>query len=123
MGDGERYFGSVGGGAATGAASGALIGSAVPVPGVGTAIGAGAGALIGGTLGYFNARGASQQQQAMDRAKKRLEELQRRAWQQRQWDQARQMSFFAPVQQSAQRLTGYAPVDPGPQRFFGGGSG
>lgn len=95
-------------GAGSGAATGALIGSAVP--GIGTAIGAGAGALLGGALGFFGSKGsddaANAQRQALDQAMAQLQQFSQQQYAQRAKDLQQTMSFYQPAQNYLKSIYG-----------------
>lgn len=105
---------SIGSGAISGGATGAMIGSQI-MPGYGTAIGAGVGAIGGGVMGYFAGKKQDEandaQNQAIEEARRRLQEMATSQRGQREADLARAMSYFQPVQQEIGRLygTGTAP--------------
>lgn len=102
-------------GAASGAGTGALLGSAVGMP----FLGAGAGALVGGGLGWLTGSSREDakraQQKALEEAMKRLQAMSMRDYAQRQQNLQKATALYGPAQQMLQeRLSSGAPYIPGP---------
>lgn len=106
---------SIGSGAVSGGATGALIGSQI-MPGYGTAIGAGVGAVGGGLMGYFAGKKQDEandaQNSAIEEARKRLQAMAASQRGQREEDLQRALGYFAPVQQEINRLYGTGTPPP-----------
>lgn len=105
----DDYFAPALTGAGTGAATGFALG--------GGPVGAGIGAAVGLAGGLFQGSANAKRKKALAKARKEMQELQRKQYAQRMADLERVMGFFKPVNNKVRELYGqdaavdYTPPD------------